>query len=207
MMNGFKRLLLLSFLTFCFPLICGAETAASEEVATDSAQQVSLDQKLERFRADLQKHFSEKNMEGILSLCEPDVVITWQDGTIVTGPEGIKKYYAEKMMGEKSPVSSIEFKPAVESRQVHGDTVISHGRMGDTFTLKRFSQPLEFNSVFTAVLVDKGDQVKLRAAHLSLDAFDNPILTAQGYGSKLIIGIVGFAALVVGLLLGRRATS
>lgn len=189
------------FFVVCLFFVSIGHTAA--ESIDGSIPRPTLDEKLQNFRSDLIKHFSEGNLEGIISLCESDAVVTWQDGTIVEGVEGLKNYYQEKMLGENSPVNKIEFNPQIQSRQIEGNQIISHGKMGDTFHLKMFDSPLEFNSVFTAVLVDKGDSLKLRAAHVSLNAFDNAILKANEIKSMTVTIGGALLSLVIGLFLGR----
>jgi hypothetical protein len=135
-------------------------------------------------------------------------VITWQNGEVCRGPQAVRAYYDKMMTGPEKRVEKVSADPKVDDRHVYGDWAVSWGRMNDHFVLTDGSQ-LSLDSRFTATIAKRGDVWKVSSFHVSVNAFENPILgmAAKKAGSwGLMVGILAgiVLGLVVGLMMGRR---
>jgi ketosteroid isomerase-like protein len=156
-----------------------------------------------KLREDLVDCFNKGDIDRLLSNLDPDVIVTWQNGEVCHGPDAVRAYYNRMMTGDKRVVRSIDSKPEVLGRQVHGDWAVSWGNLHEHFVLMDGSD-LPFNSVFTATTVRHGDRWFVTAFHASVNAFDNPVLGLAVHKIALWCGAGGsLAGFAVGLVLGR----
>ena len=154
-------------------------------------------------RNELIDSFNKADMPRLLSNLDADVVVTWQNGEVSRGPDGVKAYYDKMMTGTNRIVESVHADPKVTDRHVYGDWAVSWGEMNDTFKLTD-GRELPLNSHFTATIARRGDAWKVTSFHLSVDAFDNPILKLAVGKAALWTGIgVGALSLIVGVVIGR----
>jgi hypothetical protein len=99
-------------------------------------------------------------------------------------------------------VEKVSADPKVDDRHVYdGDWAVSWGSMNDHFKLTDGSD-LAMNSRFTATIARRGDVWKVTSFHVSVNAFDNPIL---GYAAKKAGGWSLAIGVLVGLLIGAIA--
>jgi len=149
--------------------------------------------------------------------------VTWQNGELNRGPDSIRKFYNEVLIGEDSVLSDIESTLTVDDMSVlHGDdTAIAVGSMRDAVSFKRgvataaFIGPgktLTLDSRWTATLVKKNEQWKIAGFHVSANLFSNPVMSLAAQSSGKISGVIGavIGAIVAGLavwLLRRRRSS
>jgi ketosteroid isomerase-like protein len=144
-------------------------------------------------RSGLIDAYNRRDVEGILNLCHPQVVVTWQNAEVSETREGVRKYYEKMMTGPNRIVESMTADPTVDDLAVihGGDTAVSRGKMNDHYRLTDGSE-FAMNSRWSATLVKDGDRWLIASFHASVGAFDNPLLTM----------IVGKAALWTGLTAG-----
>ncbi len=168
------------------------------------AQQTDDTAGLDQLRASLVAAFNKQDIEGTLSNLTPDVTVTWQNGEVNHGPAEVRAYYARMMSGEKRIVREVKCDPKIIGRQMHGDWAVSWGNLNDHFTLMDGSD-LPFYSTFTATTMKSGDRWLVTSFHVSVNAFDNPVLrlavTKTAWwvgGGALAVGLLG------GFLLGRK---
>jgi hypothetical protein len=102
------------------------------------------------------------------------------------------------MKGDHPVVSKVTADPKVLGRHVQGDWAVSWGSLNDQFVLTD-GRELPLNSRFTATVVKRGDRWLVSAFHVSVNAFDNPIMVLAIKKSLMIAGIGG---LVIGGILG-----
>jgi ketosteroid isomerase-like protein len=160
-----------------------------------------------------------RDIDAVLSHVDPDIVVTWQNGTVNRGPDAIRKFYNEMLVGEGSVLSSIESTFAVDDLSVlHGsDTAVAFGSIHDDMSFKRSAaaafigagSKIGLDSRWTATLVRKSGEWKLASYHVSANIFDNPVMALGTKAAGRVAGIVGFAAgavlaLVIGWLMWRR---
>jgi ketosteroid isomerase-like protein len=160
-------------------------------------------------RAELVDAFNKGDMGRLLSHLDPDVVVTWQNAELCRGPQAVRAFYDRMMVGPDRVVRRISANPTVDDRHVYdGAWAVSWGNMHDEFELNDGSS-FRFDSRFTATIARRGEAWKVVAFHVSVNAFDNPILgiaakragTWAGIGGAVIGLVIGG---VGGLLAGRR---
>jgi len=180
-----------------------AAPATRESAAVTTADPTEA---ITAMRQELIDSFNKGDMPRLLSQLDPDVVVTWQDGEVCRGPDAVKAYCDKKMTGPDRVVASVSADPKVTDRHVYGEPpawAVSWGEMNDHFSLTD-GRKLPLNSKFTATIARRGDVWKLTSFHLSVNAFDNPILKyAVGKAVLWAAVVTGLLALAAGLILGR----
>ncbi len=147
--------------------------------------------------------FNKGDLDRLLSHTTPDVVVTWQNAEVSHGAAEVRAYHARMMSGPDRIVQSVTASPTVEGRDVHGDWVISWGRMNDRFVLTD-GRDLALDSRFSAVLVKAEGAWKVREIHLSTNAFGGAIVQAAIATTAKWTGLAaGGGGLLVGLVVGR----
>jgi ketosteroid isomerase-like protein len=201
--NGWKESIIertsVKQLIFGLCLLAGAASAQTPVVPAS----VDPTEAITRLREGLVDSFNKRDIERLLSHLDTNVVVTWQNGEVSKGPEGVRAYYQKMMSGDRPVVRSVLAKPEVEGRHVYGDWAVSWGNLNDTFTLTD-GKELPFNSRFTATITRRGDRWLVTAFHASLNVFQNPVLTLAAKKLGLVTGLAGLLlGAVLGLLLGR----
>jgi ketosteroid isomerase-like protein len=130
-------------------------------------------------------------------------VVTWQNGEVCEGTAAVKAYYERMMKGDHPVVSKVTSDPKVLGRHVQGDWAVSWGNLNDQFVLTD-GRELPLNSRFTATLAKRGDSWLVSAFHVSVNAFENPIMALAVKKISLIVGIGG---LVTGGIVGAAVGS
>jgi ketosteroid isomerase-like protein len=184
--------------------------AFAQETPPPAAEDVA--KAIDELRDGLITSFKKGDVDTLLTFLDPEIVVTWQNGEVVRGPDGVRGFYDRMMRGEEPVVREIQSEPKVLGRQVHGNVAVSWGNLHDRFILTDGSD-LPFQSVFTANVAKRGDRWLVTAFHTSVNAFDNPVL---GYAVKRTALWTGIITGVIGVLLGfivsrlagrRRATA
>jgi len=153
-------------------------------------------------RTELVDAFNKGDLDRLLSHLDPDCVVTWQNAEVCRGPEAVRAYYNKMMTGPQRRVEKVSADPVVDDRHIYGDWAVSWGHMRDHFVLTDGSE-LPFDSRFTATLVRRGEEWKVASFHLSVNAFDNPILRTVAHKMATWAGVIaGVIGLIVGLLCG-----
>lgn len=188
--------------------VCRAQTLPATAATTTGVTSNDPTQAITLLREDLIDSFNKGDLDRLLSHLDPEVVITWQNGEVCHGPEEVRAYYNKMMTGPQRRVEKVSADPKVEGRHIYGDWAVSWGAMNDHFVLSDGSD-LAMNSRFTATIARRGDVWKVTSFHVSVNAFDNPILglaEKKVGGWALAIGIVAGAlvGLLIGVLIARR---
>ncbi len=157
-----------------------------------------------KLREGLVASFKKGDIDGIVANLDKDAVVTWQNGEVCRGPEAVKAYHTRMMTGDKRIVREVQSEPEIIGRQVNGDWAVSWGNLHDRFILMDGSD-LPMNSVFTATVAKRGDRWLVTAFHVSVNAFDNPVLGLATRKVALWGGIsAGVFGVLVGFFAGRR---
>jgi ketosteroid isomerase-like protein len=176
---------------------------------------------LRALRESLLDAWTRRDMDALLAHVDPNVVVTWQNGDVSRGPEGIRKFYNEVMVGPNRLISGISSTLTVDELSIlHGDnTAIAFGSIHDDLTLSRgiaraavlgSGDKFSMDSRWTATIAKKDGQWKLASYHVSVDAFSNSILSkaiAVAKQTAIIAGIGGLllGAIVTWFFMRRRA--
>jgi ketosteroid isomerase-like protein len=218
-MNDTRNCALLRVVALSLTLALFGATVRAQVTATPPAPAVmspdveATHAALRALRESLLDAWTHRDMDALLAHVDPNVVVTWQNGEVSRGPEGIRKFYNEVMVGPNRLISDISSSLTVDELSIlHGDnTAIAFGSIHDDFTLSRgiarsavlsSGDKFSLDSRWTATIVRKDGQWKLASYHVSVDAFSNPILSKAVAVAKQAAIIAG----IVGLLLGAILT-
>jgi ketosteroid isomerase-like protein len=191
-----------------------AATAASPETA-------AVHEELRHVRDEILGAWQRRDIDGVLAHVDPQVVVTWQNGEVSRGPDGIRHFYQEMLEGDGSVLSNLVSTLTVDDLSIlHGpDTAIAFGSIHDEFTFRHplasvaaigAGNTLALTSRWTATLVRKAGEWKLASYHVSANVFSNPVQELAVKASGRVAAIIGFlvGAIVVALIawrLRRRA--
>ena len=214
MLRHTMRVIVVRMLTLVLLLAAGATPLAAQSTqpasppatppATTTAAPISTADPTEAItllRQELIDSFNKGDVDRLLSHLDPDVVITWQNAEVCRGPGDVRAYYDKMMRGPDRRVEKATADPKVDGRHVYGDWAVSWGRMNDHFVLTDGAD-LAMDSRFTATIARRGDVWKVSSFHVSVNAFDNPIL---GLAAKKAGAWAAVAGMVIGLLVGLIA--
>ena len=177
-------------LFFPFIFLCVANLFAEDPVHNE----------LRKFKVEFEAAMKEKDIQKILPFIHPNAVITFANAETVRGPEGVAKYIKRMLEGPSKIVNNFGSKVSVDELTIlyGGGTVgISFGGSEDYFELSE-GLTFESKSRWTATLVKEKEKWLIAAAHVSMNLFDNPLLTAAK-SSMYLIGILCF---VLGVAIG-----
>jgi ketosteroid isomerase-like protein len=174
------------------PTSSSAAAAATPVSTSDPTEAITL------LRQELIDSFNKGDLDRLLSHLDDDVVITWQNGEVCRGPEAVRAYYNKMMTGPQRRVDKVSADPKVDGRHVYGEWAVSWGQMNDHFVLTDGSE-LAMDSRFTATIAHRGNVWKVSSFHVSVNAFDNPILSMVGKKAGTWAVFIGA---IVGLLIG-----
>ena len=134
-------------------------------------------QELRTLKESVMDAFNKRDMERLATYLDPNIVITWANGEVSRGPEGLMSYFKKMMEGPEKIVDEIKISPDVaELTIIHGgDTGIAWGTSDDYYKLSN-GMELKVKGYWSMTLV-KGDAGwKIAAFQSSMNAFDNGII-------------------------------
>ena len=189
----------------------GIESASGDSAAqTPSPEVAAVHDQLRAVRDAIMGAWKRRDIDGVLSHVDPDIVVTWQNGEVNRGPQAIRAFYEKMLHGESSVLSNIESTLKVDTLSIlHGeDTAIAYGSIHDDLsfrhplaaTLAGAGQTLSLDSRWTATLVRNAGEWRLASYHVSANLFSNPVTEVVVTGAERISGVTGFAAGVVLML-------
>src|SRR4051812_14181811 len=120
-MNKCRLIACLMIVLFACVLV--SHTAAQAAGPAPAAPAATSDTAgIDQLREGLAEAFSKKDVDKMLTYLHPDVVVTWQNGEVSKGRDGVKAYYNRMMVGNDAVCDSVSAHPVVEGRNVNGDT-------------------------------------------------------------------------------------
>jgi ketosteroid isomerase-like protein len=195
-------------LTILLALVALAAVARAQVNTPPVAPDV--EQAVTRLHEGLVESFNQGDIDRLLTYLDTNVVVTWQNGEVCEGTAAVKAYYERMMKGDHPVVSKVTADPKVLGRHFQGDWAISWGNLNDNFVLAD-GRELALNSHFTATIARRGDRWLVTAFHVSVNAFDNPVMALAVKKVSLFAGVggaaVGFIGGLMVILLLRRAKS
>ncbi len=149
-------------------------------------------QELRVLRTQMIDAITKGDIDTVIKNTHPNVVITWQNAAVCRGHQGLKDFFdkvgKDSFKGYKLPPTPDDL------TMLYGDdTGVSFGETIGQFHL--LGKSYEFKSRWTATVIKENGKWQLAAYHVSMDALDNPILSAAKravYVSAIIALIVGF---------------
>src|SRR5688572_22510368 len=92
-------------------VVCGSALAFAETPPPDA--NVDADAAITKLREGLIESFSKGDIDQLVTYLAPDIVVTWQNGEVSHGPDGVRAYYNKMMAGEDRIVREIKTEPEV----------------------------------------------------------------------------------------------
>ena len=156
---------------------------------------------LRTMRAALLDAITAQDIDKVLPLLHPDVVVTWQNGAVNRGHAGVRSFF--EAMGRQS-FGGYKVPPEPDELTIlHGGTTgVSFGRSVGQFNVLGASW--EFENRWTATLVKQDGRWLVASYHVSWNALDNPLLNAATRSLTLAAGGALVSGLAIGALLMRR---
>jgi uncharacterized protein (TIGR02246 family) len=150
--------------------------------------------------------FNKKDIDGLLKHVHTEAVITWQNGEVSRGPEGIRKYYKKVLEGENSYLTKVQADPEVADLSVlignPPTTAVAYGKLRDVYTLRTGGE-IGMDSLFSATAVKQDGRWVIVSFHGSTNVFDNSVLRLAVTNTMWWTGaLAGVVALLLGLVIG-----
>jgi uncharacterized protein (TIGR02246 family) len=157
-------------------------------------------EQLRALRREMVDAINKNDIDALLTHLEPDIVVTWLDGRVSRGPQGVRDYLEQMTKGENRKVNSYKTEAEVDDlTHLYGNTGVATGHSRDEFVLTD-GRNFVIDTRWTAVLVKKDGPWKLAGFHASTGMFDNPLLALAVRQTALWTGcIAGLVGLVVGI--------
>lgn len=150
-----------------------ASTAALPPAA-EASSAANMEADLDTFRKGLYTAFNEGRYEEMLTnYCHPDVVATWQDGSVSHGHAEVLAEFKKL----SAFIDKIEVDPTIEKRLVldGGKMVISTGKMKDKYKLKR-GETVSLDSYWSGTIVRANGKWMLVSFSGVANSFDNSVI-------------------------------
>lgn len=190
---------MLTLLALLGPLGIGPAARAATTPALDPAGGRLEDRQQLRVLLDaMEAGISKLDIEALLKLTQPDVVITWQNAEVSRGHAQVRAYYDRMMKGGAPIVRKFSTKATLGGPAVfYGDSAVAYGTNVDSYEL---AEGLAFtlNANWSTTIVKADGQWKVAALHFSTNLFDNALLDA----AKRFTWYAAGGALLLGLALG-----
>jgi ketosteroid isomerase-like protein len=185
-------------------LLCLSNSWAATMPALDAtAGRVEDRQQLRVLLGNVESAISKLDVEEVIKLMEPDVIVTWQNGEVSRGPDQIRAYYNRMMKGSAPIVKKFSTKATLGGNAAfYDDSAIAYGTTVDRFELM---EGLDFtlNGNWSTTVVKKNGQWKIAALHFSTNLFDNPLLNKAKQMAWVAAGAGVLAGMLLMLLIGR----
>ncbi len=179
-------------------LLTGAGAPAEE------AKQVPAEdpahQELRALKDRMLAAFNKNDLDALLQDVHPNVVVTWQNGEVSRGHQGLRDYYQKMMLGPNRKVDHVTAKVDVDEHAIlYSDKGgVAFGNIDENFELTN-GMKFPLPNRWTAGVVKENGKWVVVALHISANVFDNPIQDIIVRQTALWTGGI---ALVVGLVLG-----
>lgn len=149
-----------------------------------------------------------RDIDDLLRYVDPDVVVTWQNGEVNRGHDGIRAFYQQVVGGEDSIIESIDSTLEMSELAIlHGpESAVAYGMLHDRIEFATSPSGVSFISAGTEIELDshwsaslalKNGQWQVTALHVSTNMFSNPLLSLAIGASRWIVGGLGLLLGVV----------
>lgn len=183
-------------LLFLFAMVICLPAFAAEDIHANDREA------LKKILYSIEGNFNKNDIEGVFKHLDDQAVITFMTTDVAVGKNQIMAYYKRMVTGEKAPLKAYKTKViSVEPAVFHGNTMIAHGKIQDTFVLANGTERL-FDTQWTATGLKKDGFWKILSIHYSVNPLNNTILdTAKETLKQYSIGSFLAGALISWILL------
>lgn len=182
----------------CLLLLSGLQAkAATTPLLDPSGGRIEDRQQLRVLLGEMEAQLNKLDIDALLKLAQPDVVITWQNAEVSRGHEQVRAYYNRMVKGAAPIVRRLSTKATLGGPAVfYGDTAVAYGTTVDRFDL---TDGLDFalNANWSTTVVKTDGVWKVAALHFSTNLFDNALLAA----AKRLAWIAAGGAFLLGIAL------
>jgi len=157
--------------------------------------------------------FNKRDIDALLKHVHKDVVITWQNGEVSRGHDGLRKYFERMLVGPQSVVLEIHADPQMpELASLYGGKTptlaVAYGTLNDQYKLRN-GMEFKMDSLWSATLVKEAGAWSIVDFHASTNVFDNEVLNVAVKKTMMYAGGGGLAvglllATLVCVVMGRR---
>ena len=157
---------------------------------------------LRTLRTEVLAAVSAGDIDRVLQSLHPNVVVTWQNGEVNRGRDGVKAFFERRgrqaFSGYKVPPT-----PGDLTILYAGSTSgVSFGRSVGQFNL--LGKSWEFENRWTATVVRENGKWLLTSYHVSWNALDNPLLNTATRAVYYVAPLAFVAGLAIAWLVLRR---
>jgi uncharacterized protein (TIGR02246 family) len=151
-------------------------------------------------RQEMVRAITTGDIDTIVSLLHPNVVVTWQDGRVCRGRDEVYDFFVDMASKSKRAFQGYKIPPTPDELTIlHSNAtagVVYGYHVGQFYLLGR---EVEMHNRWTATVVKEDGQWLIAGYHVSMNILDNPLL--NGMKKAALIGTG--AGLLLGLLAGK----
>src|SRR5262249_20142196 len=112
-------------------------------------------EELRTLRREMVEAVNKSDIDALLTRLDKNGVVTWMDGQVSRGPQGVKEYIEKMTKGDNRKVNSYKTDAEVdELTHLYGDTGVATGHSRDQFALTD-GRDFVVDTRWTAMLVKK----------------------------------------------------
>lgn len=184
----------LSLVVLALLALSSAQAQESKPAPEDPAHE-----ELRSLRRQMVEAINKNDLDALVTHLDKDIVVTWMDGQVSRGPQGVREYIERMTKGPNRKVNSFKTEPEVdELTHLYGDTGVATGPSRDQFVLTD-GRDFAVQTRWTSTLIRKDGKWKLASFHASSDMFDNPVLYIAVRRTAIWTAVI---AAVLGLVVG-----
>ena len=180
------------------------QSAAAQDTTDHEQDHVQL----RALRATIVDAINKGDIDAVNTVVHPNAVVTWQNGVVCKGRDGLKKFYDENMgAGAKKPFQGYKVPPEADELTIlysGATTGVVYGRSVGRFFLA--GKEIEVPNRWTATVVKEDGKWFLASYHVSMNVLDNPLLNGVKKSAAIFAVVAMAAGLLIGWLAGRRRT-
>jgi ketosteroid isomerase-like protein len=165
-------------------------------------EEEAIHNELRAMRDVMLKAIETGDVDTQLTLAHPNIVVTWQNGDVTRGHEGLKALLT-KMKAEQGKVFLGYKQPPkfAELSILYGNTAIAFGESIGRYTL--LGKEVELTNKFTATLAKTDGKWLLTSYHVSNNILDNPLLNTAKSALMIVGALAGVVGVIVGFVLAK----
>ena len=186
--------------------LCGQTPTPTAPVAPSAtaAAEDPAHNELRALRDGLMEAMNKGDIDKLLTYLHPNVVVTYQDGEVARGREGVKAYQLKMTTGPHKIVESFHADVHVDELTIlyGGTTGVSFGSADEAFNLVNGSK-FSLKGRWSATLIKEDGHWLVASLHTSTNLFDNPLLDMAKRAAAIGIAVALAVGIGIGFLIGR----
>ena len=192
----------------CLLLLSQPVIAQEAKELREKPENAVIHKELIALRDDALDALNKNDIDRLLTHVHPQVVLTAPSPDagkeVSRGKDGVRAYFDKMFTGTDRRADSMTSDVKVDELSLlyGGDTAIAWGSSNDTYKMRDGSL-FKLRTRWSSTLVKEGDRWLIAEFHISVNMFDNPLVTMTAqWAAWLSGGVAGVVGLVLGVLLG-----